>query len=221
MTTKQIHAFRGTAVAFFGAGLVFFLSENTTLGLCFMMIGIAFMVRSTKGTVEIDYSRLAQTVRTAVRFLDNVIDVNKFPLPQIEEMTKKTRKIGLGIMGFADALFKLRVSYNSEDGLPGEAVRASAASGDGMLWFSVNSQDLPPALVKVNPLGVQHVTYKLTVRQAGDRITGGKCTDNVNIDPGDLQPNSGIMPLVAEGDSAQGVVIVNGEPVLALDGDFE
>ena len=57
MTTKQIRAFRGTAVAFFGAGLVFFLSVNTTLGLCFMMIGIAFMVRSTKGGRSIAQER--------------------------------------------------------------------------------------------------------------------------------------------------------------------
>ena len=105
----------------------------------------------------------------------------------------------------------------------------SAKAADVELWLVGPDEEEPYARcqltggdqVKVNPLGVQHVTYKLTVRQAGDRITGGKCTDNVNIDPGDLQPNSGIMPLVAEGDSAQGVVIVNGEPVLALDGDFE
>jgi hypothetical protein len=48
MTTKQITAFRGTAVAFFGAGLVFFLNDNTTLGLCFFAIALAFLARSTK-----------------------------------------------------------------------------------------------------------------------------------------------------------------------------
>lgn len=75
--------------------------------------------------------------------------------------------------------------------------------------------------VKVNDIGIQHVTYKLTVRQSSDRITGGKCTYDVQFDPGDLQPNSGIMPLIAEGDLAQGVVIVDGEPVLALEGEFD
>ena len=77
-------------------------------------------------TYEIDWDKLGRTVRMAVRFLDNVIDMNKYPLPAIERMAKGNRKTGLGVMGFADILIKMRVPYDSD-----RALRI----GEGLMQF--------------------------------------------------------------------------------------
>ncbi len=75
-----------------------------------------FVKRKADGRYEFDWQRYEQTIRKASRFLDNVIDVNKYPVDKIDRNTKLTRRIGLGIMGLADMLFLLRIPYNSAEG---------------------------------------------------------------------------------------------------------
>ena len=81
------------------------------------------------GDGEIDWERLREVVWISVRFLDDVIEVNRYPLQEIEKMTKANRKIGLGIMGFAELLIKLGIAYDSKDAL---------SAGEKLMQFITN-----------------------------------------------------------------------------------
>ncbi len=79
-------------------------------------INLSRMVKEENGKSVVNWDLLAKTTRTAIRFLDNVIEINNYPLPQISEMVRNNRKIGLGVMGWADMLMKMGISYASKEG---------------------------------------------------------------------------------------------------------
>lgn len=91
--------------------------ESCTLG----SINLTQMLKSVDGKRVLDYIKLAETVRTAVRFLDNVVDVNHYPIDKIKQISRQTRKIGLGIMGLADIFIMQDIPYASK-----QAVQATA-----------------------------------------------------------------------------------------------
>jgi len=105
----------GASHSFFAQGILthncgeqpLYPNEACNLG----SINLAKMVKNGK----IDWKKLAEVVKLSVRFLDDVIEVNPFPLPQIEKNVKLNRRIGLGVMGWADLLFKLGIPYDSQE----------------------------------------------------------------------------------------------------------
>ncbi len=72
--------------------------------------------RQADGTYEFDWQRYEEIIRKTTRFLDNIIDVNNYPVAEITVASKESRRIGLGVMGVADLLYKLRIPYNSKEG---------------------------------------------------------------------------------------------------------
>ncbi len=80
-------------------------------------INLLNMLKEVNGKWEVDWDKLEKVTKRAIHFLDNVIDASKFPLKQITEMVQGNRKVGLGVMGFAEMLFKLEIAYDSDEAI--------------------------------------------------------------------------------------------------------
>lgn len=124
--------------------------ESCVLG----SINLTKLVTGDKSGRRLDYDRLGEAVRTAVRFLDDVVDVNDHPLPEVAEATRRTRKIGLGVMGLAEAFMMLDIPYASQAAVDmtgavmafvtAEARRASAALGAARGSFPAFARSIYP-----------------------------------------------------------------------------
>lgn len=87
--------------------------ESCNLG----SLNLSNVISGENGGTRIDYEKIKRTVHDAIRFLDDVIDMNCYPLPEIRQVTMGNRKVGLGVMGFADMLIKLAIPYDSDEAL--------------------------------------------------------------------------------------------------------
>ncbi len=114
ITEPQTHSFIANGIIVHNCGeVLLYPDEPCNLG---SINTLQFVKDDDEGNAYFDWAEMASAVQDCTHFLDNVIDVNKYPLAQIEKMSLNTRKVGLGVMGVADTLYELGLKYNGEDG---------------------------------------------------------------------------------------------------------
>jgi ribonucleoside-diphosphate reductase alpha chain len=176
--------------------------ESCNLG----SVNLSHMLRGR----EVDWERLGRTVELAVRFLDDVLEVNRYPVAAIERATKATRKIGLGVMGFAEMLLSLGISYDSDE--------ASRTAGDLMKFIEERAHEASAALAEARgtfPAWEGSLFAARGVRMRNATVTAIAPTGTLSILAG---TSPGIEPLFALAFRRSGVLsgetLVEVTPVL-------
>jgi len=171
-----------------------------------------FVIEDEAGLADIEWERLGTTIRLAIRMLDNVIDANKYAVDAIEEMTRNTRKLGLGLMGFADMLVLLGIPYDTE-----EAVEL----GRRLMRFIMDNADAE-SLAMAEERGPFPAWHESTAAQKGEAPIRNACrltvapTGTISMIAG---ASSGIEPIFSLAFRKQN--ILEGKTLYYVDKNFE